>query len=571
MGTILSRRKVRHMNRPGIFLLALVLIVGMAGCAAEAAQYELTILSTAGGVVTNPGEGTATYERGTEVTLVAQAEEGYRFINWTGDVDTVADVEAASTTIVMNGDYSVTANFIALYELTIAGTDGGAVTTPGEGTFTYDAGTVVHLLAEANEGHRFVSWSGDVATVNDVNAAATTIDMNGNHEITAIFEAEQPVHFADANLEAAIREAIGIGERPIYPSDLEGLTTLDAPGRTIENLAGLEHCINLTDLNLSNNQISDISPLANLTNLTRLHLGDWRGGNQISDISPLTDLNNLTELALGNNQISDISPLANLTSLTMLWLYSNQISDISPLASLTSLTLLQLGYNQISDTELLHLTSLTELVSLLLHGNQVSDTSPLVSLISLTHLNLHSNQITDISPLASLTRLTSLDVHSNPISDISPLADLINLTELGLSGHQISDISHVVDLTRLTSLILPYSDISDISLLSDLTNLTSLWTSSNQISDISPLAGLTNLTLLRLHHNQISDISPLAGLINLTWLSLNNNQISDIEPLVLNVGLSQGDRVDLWDNPLSADSISIYIPELEARGVTVDY
>jgi len=42
---------------------------------------------------------------------VAEAEEGYRFVNWTGDVDTIADDDDATTTITMNGDYFITANF----------------------------------------------------------------------------------------------------------------------------------------------------------------------------------------------------------------------------------------------------------------------------------------------------------------------------------------------------------------------------------------------------------------------------------------------------------------------------
>jgi len=63
----------------------------------------------------------------------------------------------------------------------------------------------------------------------------------------------------------------------------------------------------------------------------------------------------------------------------------------------------------------------------------------------------------------------------------------------------------------------------------------------------------------------------VAGLTNLAWLRLNNNQISDIEPLVNNQGLGQGDTVDLRSNPLSDTSIHTYIPQLQARGVTVDY
>jgi outer membrane protein assembly factor BamB len=74
-------------------------------------EFDLTISSSAGGSVTAPGEGTLTYDRGTVVNLVAQAEEGYRFVNWTGDVAAIDDVEDATTTITMNGDYFVTANF----------------------------------------------------------------------------------------------------------------------------------------------------------------------------------------------------------------------------------------------------------------------------------------------------------------------------------------------------------------------------------------------------------------------------------------------------------------------------
>ena len=73
------------------------------------------------------------------------------------------------------------------YDLTISSTAGGSVTTPGEGTFTYDEGTVVDLVAEAEEGYYFVSWTGDVGTVGNVNACETIITTNGDYEITANF------------------------------------------------------------------------------------------------------------------------------------------------------------------------------------------------------------------------------------------------------------------------------------------------------------------------------------------------------------------------------------------------
>ena len=80
------------------------------------------------------------------------------------------------------------------YDLTISGTAGGSVAVPGEGVYTYHAGSVVDLVGEPEEGYRFVNWSGDVDTIANVNATATNITMQGNYTITANFE--RPVNKA---------------------------------------------------------------------------------------------------------------------------------------------------------------------------------------------------------------------------------------------------------------------------------------------------------------------------------------------------------------------------------------
>jgi hypothetical protein len=95
--------------RVGIFVVIITLIAGMASCIFV--RYDLTVSSTEGGQVTTPGEATITYDKGAVVDLVAEPEQGYRFVGWTGDVDTIANVDAAATTITMNGRYSVLANF----------------------------------------------------------------------------------------------------------------------------------------------------------------------------------------------------------------------------------------------------------------------------------------------------------------------------------------------------------------------------------------------------------------------------------------------------------------------------
>jgi hypothetical protein len=155
--------------------------------------YSLTVASTSGGTVTSPGEGTFMYQGGNIVDLIAQPDEGYEFVKWTGDLDTIADVNAARTTIAMNGAYSITANFESLHPepvalLLVASTEGGTVTSPGEGTFPCALGSMVILMAEASSGYRFASWSGDVDTIADVDAATTTITMDSSYSVRADFQ-----------------------------------------------------------------------------------------------------------------------------------------------------------------------------------------------------------------------------------------------------------------------------------------------------------------------------------------------------------------------------------------------
>ncbi len=158
----------------------------------EEGAYTLTIWVTGGGS-TDPADGEHTYSGGTVVPIAAIPAVGYRFVNWTGDVDTIADIDAATTTIAMNDNYSIQANFMAIapvqYSLIISSSGGGSVITPGEGAFVYNAGTVVNLVAVPDDYYyHFVNWTGNVGTIANVNAASTTITMNGDYSITANFE-----------------------------------------------------------------------------------------------------------------------------------------------------------------------------------------------------------------------------------------------------------------------------------------------------------------------------------------------------------------------------------------------
>ena len=389
----------------------------------------------------------------------------------------------------------------------------------------------------------------------------------------------ESVHIPDANLRAAIVEALGkTSDALITAEEMATLTRLVATAKQIQNLGGIQFATGLEFLQIEGINISDVSPLAGLTQLQKLSLigavNNWRfpKDNGISDISPLAGLTQLRELHLKGYNILNISPLAGLTQLTNLNLDGNNISDVSPLAGLTQLTNLNLNGNNISDVS--PIAELTQLQGLSLSGdtnnrlatndNNISDISPLAGLTQLTYLGLNANNISDISPLAGLTQLWSLYLFTNNITDLSPLAGLTELTHLGIKGNDISDFSPLVGLTKLERLsfdvaydnlsTLPESiaklqrslyfsqhdpPISDLSPLARFTRLEILYLNDNNISDISPLSSLTKLSSLGLGNNNISDISPLAGLTKLGKLLLNNNNISDISPLA---GLPQ-----VWD------------------------
>ena len=76
------------------------------------------------------------------------------------------------------------------YELSISSTSGGSVTVPGEGVFTYDAGTSVELVATPDDGYSFQAWAGDIEDITDPNSTSTNITMGKDYSITANFEEE---------------------------------------------------------------------------------------------------------------------------------------------------------------------------------------------------------------------------------------------------------------------------------------------------------------------------------------------------------------------------------------------
>lgn len=144
-------------------------------------QYNLTMNVTGSG--TTNASGSNPRSCGEEVDINATADPGWEFVNWTGDVGNVTDVDLANTTITMYGNYLITANFVERFTLTMNVTNNGT-TDPAVGDHDCDNGTVVDITAIPDPCWDFVNWTGDVA---DPNSTSTNVTVDADKTVIANF------------------------------------------------------------------------------------------------------------------------------------------------------------------------------------------------------------------------------------------------------------------------------------------------------------------------------------------------------------------------------------------------
>ncbi|MDZ4246625.1 MAG: InlB B-repeat-containing protein, partial [Dehalococcoidia bacterium] len=114
------------------------------------------------------------YEYGEKVVATAEAHAGYIFDSWSGDAAGSQD----TINFVVDGDKNLVANFsLRRFNLTTSVFPPGAGTiNPGTGTGTM--GSTVSLIARANQGYIFSSWSGDAT--GSKNPITVTIERDVN-------------------------------------------------------------------------------------------------------------------------------------------------------------------------------------------------------------------------------------------------------------------------------------------------------------------------------------------------------------------------------------------------------
>ena len=209
------------MKKLALFLSFLFVI----SCSKDPIIYTLTTSA-------NPAEGgtvspsSATFEEGQTASITASPSSNYVFQSWSG-----ATGSTNSTSVVMNSDKTVTANFVKKkFALTISVEGEGTVTEKvikaGSAT-DYTIGSVIELTANPSDEWLFVEWKGDVTGTE--NQVEITVDKA--KAVTAVFVKKQYPLTVEVEGEGTVAEkVIKAGAATDYNSGT--VVELTATGKT---------------------------------------------------------------------------------------------------------------------------------------------------------------------------------------------------------------------------------------------------------------------------------------------------------------------------------------------------
>jgi uncharacterized delta-60 repeat protein len=235
-------------------------------------SYTLTMADDGYGSTT-PSAGPYVHPAGTIVDIDATPVEHYQFDNWTGSG--VTDPDSASTTVLVDANETVTANFSQImYTLTMA-VSGSGSTTPTAGDHVYGSGTVVDITAVPQEPNLFLGWSG--SGVADPAAESTTVVVDGDKIVTAKFgipgaSLEVPIEMIDQGISSQTsqvehtRSAVRLNE-----ADYDGATEDYYFEVVAENLDISDRYVYLKDVTHGSTKASRLVP-GNTLDKTRLRI-----------------------------------------------------------------------------------------------------------------------------------------------------------------------------------------------------------------------------------------------------------------------------------------------------------
>ena len=329
------------------------------------------------------------------------------------------------------------------------------------------------------------------------------------------------INFHDSNLYKCVVDAYNtqnnenIGyDISLTEEQLKTITKLECPSNEISDASGIETLVNLQELNLSGNQLTNID-LSKNTYLYILNLEE----NQLTNIDVSNNLN-LGYLYLDKNQLTSIDVSKN-TNLHYLDLRHNQLTNIDVSNNL-NLRKLYLDKNQLTSIDVSNNTLLQGLYA---QGNQLTNIDGLENKNEITDLWLTNNQLTSID-LSNKPKLLFLFLGKNQLTSID-LSDNLHIREVYIENNQLASITFSNNTYEsLRALELSKNQLTEIG-LQNLTNLEILEIEQNQLTTID-LKNLHSLGTLNLFKNQLTSVD-LSECPSLTVLYLSANKLTSVD------------------------------------------
>ena len=306
------------------------------------------------------------------------------------------------------------------------------------------------------------------------------------------------------------------------------LYNIDLKNNKLTNVSVLDELYGLNYLDLTNNNVKDVSSLKN-TEIDTLILDGNSGVSGYSKLTTLTYLSlkncNITNLenissfelyglSVSNNGLSSVS---GINDMSIIELNNNAISNVDFLKD-KNIGYIDLSYNNLTSTSGLNDVKVNELI---LDNNNISELD--LTSDDLGYLSAASNKITKT---ATNDNVYNLNLSKNNLNDYDLIKNYPKVEFLTLDNNNISTLKGISDFKELSMLSLIGNKISDIDDYSK--DVYYLDLKKNNIKSIDGISKFKKLKYINLTSNEVSDISELNKLDELSNIEIGNNKINDL-------------------------------------------
>lgn len=282
--------------------------------------------------------------------------------------------------------------------------------------------------------------------------------------------------------------------------------------------------LKITEVDISNTDIDDLSPLRQLLNLKTLKANKTK----ISYLNPLENSVTLEVLEISNTPVKSLDPLKKLSALKTVKCDGASITDENAnqfRSSHPKCTLIyktnnltdwwnalpddwksamkeQKGMSALPETEALHKLILSD--TLVIKNKNIGNLEPLKLFQGLKFLVLSNTQLQTLKGIDCASSLQSLQCTLCPLSDLGEVGNLHELKVLDCSNTAITKTKQLLDCKKIEILKINGTKVSSLKWLVKMNTLKQLDISNTKVCRLSPLKKIPLLERIACYNTRLS-------------------------------------------------------------------